>query len=278
MTPIWPPIEPPKTAPVDTPGTDLGRSRKRTRRSLIVAAGTLSAAGLAAWWVKSRGLEGNLAWPLRRVHQFNESLTAPLVGPGRLARVFPKASAADPRVNGLIDLYERPDASAWRVRIRRGNGLETPLSLAESVGSLTRLDLVTELCCVEGWSQVVWWQGVRLRDVLLRTGLVSRSGRQYPVDGPDPPVGDRFRYVALTTPEGGYHVGLDMASALHPQTLLVDRMNDEPLTPGHGAPLRLVIPIKYGIKNLKQVGVIRTLDERPDCYWAERGYDWFAGL
>jgi DMSO/TMAO reductase YedYZ molybdopterin-dependent catalytic subunit len=49
------------------------------------------------------------------------------------------------------------------------------------------------------------------------------------------------------------------------------------LTPDHGAPLRLVIPVKYGIKSLKQIGAIRFTDRRPADYWAERGYDWYAG-
>jgi DMSO/TMAO reductase YedYZ molybdopterin-dependent catalytic subunit len=68
-----------------------------------------------------------------------------------------------------------------------------------------------------------------------------------------------------------------MASAVHPQTLLCYEMDGRPLTPEHGAPLRLVIPVKYGIKNLKQIGTIRFTDVRPADYWAERGYDWYAG-
>ena len=84
-------------------------------------------------------------------------------------------------------------------------------------------------------------------------------------------------YAALETPDGDYYVGLDMASALHPQTLLCYEMDGQPLTPEHGAPLRLVIPVKYGIKNLKQIGTIRFTDVRPADYWAERGYDWYAG-
>ena len=50
-----------------------------------------------------------------------------------------------------------------------------------------------------------------------------------------------------------------------------------PLTPEHGAPLRLAIPLKYGIKNIKRIGTIRFTDARPADYWAERGYDWYAG-
>jgi DMSO/TMAO reductase YedYZ molybdopterin-dependent catalytic subunit len=83
-------------------------------------------------------------------------------------------------------------------------------------------------------------------------------------------------YVSMERPDHGYHVGLDMESALHPQTRLAHEMN----TPSHfqhGAPLRLVIPVKYGIKNIKRIGTIRFTDRRPDDYWAERGYDWYAG-
>jgi DMSO/TMAO reductase YedYZ molybdopterin-dependent catalytic subunit len=69
-----------------------------------------------------------------------------------------------------------------------------------------------------------------------------------------------------------------MKSALHPQTLLCYEMNGSPLEDEHGAPLRLVMPVKYGIKNIKRIGLIRYTNERPEDYWAEQGYDWFAGL
>jgi hypothetical protein len=69
-----------------------------------------------------------------------------------------------------------------------------------------------------------------------------------------------------------------MASALHPQTLLCDTMNWQPLTREHGGPLRLALAVKYGYKSLKCVSLIRFQDERPPDYWAERGYDWYAGL
>ena len=95
------------------------------------------------------------------------------------------------------------------------------------------------------------------------------------VAGEDP--GNLLGYVSMETRDAAYYVGLDMASALHPQTLLCYEMDGEPLTTDHGAPLRLVIPVKYGIKSLKQIGTIRFTDRRPADYWAERGYDWYAG-
>ena len=69
-----------------------------------------------------------------------------------------------------------------------------------------------------------------------------------------------------------------MASALHPQTLLCYEMNGRPLLPEHGAPLRLITPRKYGIKQLKRIGTLAFVAERPADYWAARGYDWHAGL
>jgi DMSO/TMAO reductase YedYZ molybdopterin-dependent catalytic subunit len=82
----------------------------------------------------------------------------------------------------------------------------------------------------------------------------------------------------MATPDEDYYVGLDIKSALHPQTLLAYERNGQPLEWEHGAPLRLIIPVKYGIKNIKRIGLIRYTDDRPDDYWSEEGYDWFAGL
>jgi DMSO/TMAO reductase YedYZ molybdopterin-dependent catalytic subunit len=155
-----------------------------------------------------------------------------------------------------------------------GRGAERPLRL-QTMQRLPRVDLVTELKCVEGWSQVMHFGGVRFLDFMTRLGLGTRSGRApHPVGRPH----DLYRYVYLATPDQAYYVGLDMASALHPQTLLCDAMNGQPLSRGHGAPLRLYLAVKYGYKSLKRVGLIRFQDERPPDYWGDQGYDWYAGL
>ena len=158
-------------------------------------------------------------------------------------------------------LSEEVDPDQWRLRVE-GAGSGAPLSLTMAdILDLPKVDMVTELRCIEGWSQVVHWAGVRFADFIQRY----------------PPAG-KPEYVAMETPDRGYYVGLDMASAMHPQTLLCYEMNGQPLTPEHGAPLRLVIPVKYGIKNIKRIGTIRITDQRPADYWAEQGYDWYAGF
>ncbi len=93
-----------------------------------------------------------------------------------------------------------------------------------------------------------------------------------------PPAGSPPQYLLLTTPDGGYSSALDLPSALHPQTLLCDAMNGVPLTEAHDGPIRLVLPIKYGIMNIKWLADIRFLTTKPTDYWTRRGYDWYAGL
>ena len=143
----------------------------------------------------------------------------------------------------------------------------------KEIHALPRTEIITELKCIEGWSTIVHWAGVRLVDFMRKYPPATKSGDTF-----DPKrLDDLPEYVSMETPDGAYFVGLDMASALHPQTLLCYEMNGKPLALDHGAPLRLAIPVKYGIKNIKNIGKIKFTDERPKDYWAELGYDWYAG-
>jgi hypothetical protein len=131
---------------------------------------------------------------------------------------------------------------------------------------LPKHELVTEFKCVEGWSQIAHWGGVRMSDFL------EAYPPQRKHDGSLP------RYVYMETPSGDYYVGYDMAVCHHPQTLLVTEMAGKPLTQLHGAPLRLHAPTKYGYKQIKRIGLIAYTDVKPDDYWTKLGYDWYAGL
>jgi DMSO/TMAO reductase YedYZ molybdopterin-dependent catalytic subunit len=247
-----------------------------TRRAFTVGA-VATVAGLAGWrWLTTTTLEDGAPWPLRRILGFNQRLAEACFSPQHLAPTFRDDQVQDPaRINGLVALSGEVDADAWQVRVRHeGRAGERTIHLPD-VRQLPRSDLVTELKCVEGWSQVMHFGGVRFLDLMTRFDLGTRSGRAPDVEG-NPR--DLYRYVYLATPDEGYYVGLDMASILHPQTLLCDTMNWQPLTRQHGAPLRLYLAVKYGFKSLKRVGLIRFQDERPSDYWAERGYDWYAGL
>jgi hypothetical protein len=130
---------------------------------------------------------------------------------------------------------------------------------------LPKHELVTEFKCIEGWSQIVHWAGVRLVDLLDLYPPAKVNGR-------DP------RFVYMETPYGDYYCGYDLSACRHPQSLLVTEMAGKPLTQLHGAPLRLHMPIKYGYKQIKRIGLIAYTDQRPDDYWTKLGYDWYAGL
>jgi hypothetical protein len=229
---------------------------RRTRRSFL-AGGIAALAGLSGWgWLRSRTGDEDEPWPLRLGLQADEQLSRDYFRTSRLAPTFPASAVEMGRPNGDIGLSDDPDQE-WKL-----NFGEQRLSLAD-IESLPKTVMITELKCIEGWSRVIQWGGARLSDFLAKFH--------------DEPVG-ADSYVAMETPDGEYYVGLDIESAMHPQTLLCYEMNGRPLEPQHGAPLRLVTPVKYGIKNIKRIGTIEFQRSRPKDYWAERGYDWYAGF
>jgi DMSO/TMAO reductase YedYZ molybdopterin-dependent catalytic subunit len=228
-------------------------------------------------WLQRQPKQAGIPWPFRRGLEANAALWQSLSSNQRLAPVYPRSAAARvPRVNGKLGLDREADPAAWRLLVEGVHGAAAPLSLTlAAVQALPRHELTTELRCVEGWSIVVTWGGARLADFMAAYPPAARGGagpadvRRHPERAP--------RFLALETPGRGYYVGLDLASALHPQTLLAYELNGAPLSWDHGAPLRLAIPIKYGVKSLKRLGTLRYTDVQPADYWAERGYDWYLG-
>jgi len=234
--------------------------RRLTRRSFATGGLAAMAGILGLSWLSSREREDGIPWPLRRVLQFNESLSQTVFNSKQLAPTFDLSLAGEPRVNGNLGLESKVDAARWKLDILSpGNdpvvGRSLPLA---AIRALPRYEMVTEFKCVEGWRQVAHWAGARLAD------FCDRFGRESP-------------YIALVTPDREYYVGLEQASARHSKSLLAYEMNGQPLTPGHGAPLRLVCPLKYGVKSIKRIGSIQFTHDRPADYWAERGYDWYLG-
>jgi Oxidoreductase molybdopterin binding domain len=139
------------------------------------------------------------------------------------------------------------------------------LTMAE-IAKLPRHELVTQFKCIEGWSEIVHWGGVRLRDFIEAYPPAKNA------------QGEEPKYVYMETPDGDYYCGFHLNECRHPQSLLVTEMGGAPLPVWHGAPLRLHMPIKYGYKQIKRIGLIAYTDERPDDYWTKLGYDWYAGI
>lgn len=237
-----------------------------SRRSFLWGAAA-TGAGFAGWrWLYSRPTQDGIPWPFRRALEFNEGLSHAYFRDSRLAPVFPRKSVSTPMTNGDIGMSDDFSSDDWQLTV---DGLESGKTLTLTLEDLKQLphveSMITELKCIEGWSVVVEWAGVRLADFIAKYPPARDKEGRHPA------------FVALETPDGNYYVGLDWESAIHPQTLLCYEMNGLPLTDEHGAPLRLVIPVKYGIKNIKRIGTIRFTNDRPKDYWAEQGYDWYAG-
>jgi len=136
----------------------------------------------------------------------------------------------------------------------------------QDVTRLPHEELVTQFKCIEGWSEIVHWGGVRMRDFIAAYPPAKNANGELP------------KYVYMETPNGDYYCGFDLNECMHPQSLLVTEMAGKPLAQAHGAPLRLHMPIKYGYKQIKRIGLIAYTDDKPDDYWTKLGYDWYAGI
>ena len=257
------------------PESDIPEST--ARRRMIQSFGWFALAvavplGVYEWITNSPKLLG-VRKPFRRVLNANEGIARTYFSNTHLVATFPVEEAAqNARTNGF-DGLSSPIPTDWKLQIDQPNGAPLLLTM-EAIKALPKYEIVYEFKCIEGWSQVQHWGGVRLSDFLSKYKLGTKSG-----NGPNPDsTDDLYNYVGLETPDKGYYVGIDMESAMHPQTMLAYELNGQPISAPHGAPLRLIIPVKYGVKNLKRIGRMFFSDERPRDFWAERGYDYYVGL
>jgi len=199
---------------------------------------------------------------LQAVLRFDDRIQAMLFDPNRLAPTYPASAITRPfRFNAYYPEWQvrTVEASEWRLSLAGLIGDKTPWSL-DRLRTLPQESQITRHICVEGWSQIGQWQGVPLRLFLERIGADLRA-----------------RYVNFVCFDD-YWSSIDMASALHPQTILALDFEQTPLSPPWGAPLRLRIPIKLGFKNPKYIQAIEVTNTNPGGYWEKQGYDWFSGL
>ncbi len=201
----------------------------------------------------------------RTFFNFNETIFSKFQSDTRLSvNKAPLKIKKTPRVNGAEGLESEIDLANYHVEVISGF---QKLSLSiQDLLSLPATDVTTDFKCIEGWSEVIQYKGLRFSDFMTKYNLGKK------------PDGSYYRFVAMETPDQKYYVSLDIKSMLHPQTVLAYEMNEAPLSLANGAPIRLIIPIKYGVKSIKRIGRIYFSDEQPKDYWTEQGYDWFSGL
>jgi hypothetical protein len=245
-------------------GEDLTPDQQIKRRT-FVSFSAFALLGIAAWkswfWIKDAVQSDGVQTPLRKTLNVDDKLFKHTLSPNHLAKTYPREQAAqDVRYNSGIGLGADP--ATWRLQVTKANGELLSISM-DDLKALPKTDFAFEFKCIEGWSQVSWWGGVRFSDFVRHYNLTNEVQQEY---------------VGLTTPDDTYYIGVDTPSMLHPQTILAYEMSGQPLPTRHGAPLRLIIPVKYGVKNLKCIGKIFFSNDRPRDYWFERGYDYYCGL
>ena len=267
--PEAPPTAPPPNIAKPSPAPTAAASiQKQINRRTFLSFSAFTVLGLAAWktWfgIKDAGQSDGVQKPLRNLLNADEKVFKPTLSDHHLAKTYPTNQAArNVRVNSNVGSSPQGfDASNWRLEVQTLD--KGPLSITlDDLKALPKTEYAFEFKCIEGWSQVSWWGGVRFSDFIAHYGLQKEAA---------------LEYVGMSTPDDQYYIGIDRASALHPQTILAYEMTGQPLPANHGAPLRLIIPVKYGVKNLKRIGKIHFSNDRPRDYWFERGYDYYCGL
>jgi DMSO/TMAO reductase YedYZ molybdopterin-dependent catalytic subunit len=201
---------------------------------------------------------------------FDDDVAEALYSKSRAVRTYDRP---DPRPlrNNYHGRTPGPDyLPGWRLNLTGlASGRDESLAIDELLARFARHDMNTRLVCVEGWSHVAAWGGVRFADLLAA----------YP-----PAPGMRWAALRSNVSLDGagdpepYYVSIDLETARHPQALLATHHAGAPLTLAHGAPLRLVVPMKLGLKNIKAITDIAYTATEPADYWNERGYSKYDGL
>jgi len=255
--------------------------RYRSRRDFLVfGASTLAALAGAGYLLPQDtltrlGVLQNMnspakEWFLNKALRIDDDVAEALYSVNRRVPTYTK-SQITPLKNNYNGATPDPGyIPAWKLTL---DGLASGLNISLDIRNLlTRFSVheqITRLVCVEGWSAIAWWAGLRFDDLLRAYPPMSQakwarveSSVNLDASGNSDP----------------YFMSLDLATASHPQTLLATHFNGQPLTVDHGAPLRLLVPVKLGLKNVKAVTKLTYVAEEPRDYWAERGYSRYDGI
>jgi DMSO/TMAO reductase YedYZ molybdopterin-dependent catalytic subunit len=201
---------------------------------------------------------------LRMISRFNDGVQGALFRPHKLARSFPENTVPQEfRFNAQYSVDQIPiiNPRTWRLELAGLVGDKRPWTL-EQLQAMPQTSYVARHVCVEGWSMIGKWGGVPLSSLLKRAGADLTA-----------------KYVAFRCDDRiNYSSSIDMASALHPQTILCLTYADRPIEPKFGAPMRLKMTTKLGFKQPKFITSIEVTNAYPGGYWEDLGYNWFAGV
>ena len=199
---------------------------------------------------------------LHAVSRWNDRVQAAIFSPNKLAPEFSEAMAVkDFRYNAWYEAAKAPHLTEADYRLSLSGLIadKRPWTVAQ-LHALPQVTQITRHVCVEGWSMIGKWTGTPLREFLQRIGADTTAG-----------------YVGFECADG-YYEGIDMPTALHPQTLMAFRLADDILPTRHGYPFKIRIPTKLGFKNPKFVTTLYVTNREPHGFWTDRGYNRFSGI
>jgi DMSO/TMAO reductase YedYZ molybdopterin-dependent catalytic subunit len=198
---------------------------------------------------------------LHSMSKFNDRVQALLFNPNRLAPTYDASRITKPfPFNAYYGIEDVPDIDpdTWRLDVSGLVSDRTPWSVRR-LRRLPQERQITRLICVEGWSAIGQWSGVPLHVFLRAIGADLTA-----------------RYVGFRCADK-YYTSLDMATALHRQTIMTLDYGGEALSGAYGAPMRIRVPTKLGFKNPKYVTALFVTNTYPGGYWEDQGYNWFSG-
>ena len=198
---------------------------------------------------------------LTAVSRMNDRVQGWLFDPHKLAPTYPDAMITRPfPFNAYYgeDEVEEVDGDAWRLELSGLIADKKPWSLPQ-LRALPQETQVTRHICVEGWSAIGKWGGVPFSHFLKRVGADTTA-----------------KYIGFQCADD-YFTSIDMATALHPQTIMALTYDGQQLPPKYGYPMKLRMPTKLGYKNPKHIQAIFVTNTYPGGYWENQGYNWFGG-
>jgi len=198
---------------------------------------------------------------LARISRFNDRVQGWLFDPTALAPVYEESMITRPfPFNAFYSEDEAPsvEAAAYRLEVT-GLVADKRSWRLDELQAMAQTDQITRHICVEGWSAIGRWGGVRFSDFLKRVGADTSA-----------------QYVGFKCADD-YYTSIDMATALHPQTLLALTYDGKTLPRQYGFPMKLRMPTKLGYKNPKHIQAIFVSNTYPGGYWEDQGYNWFGG-
>ncbi len=237
-----------------------GLLRAIERRGLI--RGGLSLGALTMLTGCDIGTPAAVERALRAIADFNDDVQGLLFDPHKLAPTYPASMVLKPpKFNAYYDVEKvKPvDGATWKLELSGLIADRRPWT-TQQIAELPVRDMIIRHVCVEGWDYIGEWSGVPLRAFLERVGADTRA-----------------KYVAFRTADD-YPSSIDMATALHPQTLLATRYAGETLADPFGFPLRLRTSTKLGYKNPKWITAIEVTNTYPGGFWEKAGFNWFGGI